>query len=648
MCRVPAAGEVHAAKQVPPRPGLAPALGLRAGNDGVFIVSQTNLPRRPIMFFSSWLRKKNPLGQRVRRTAPRRSAGGFQPRLEILEDRCVPSAGFLDSTFNTTGVATTQVAPFPSFSESHAVATYAPGTANAGKTVSVGLGADSTGKYDAFGLVRYNPDGSLDSTFGTGGIVNNTLGGNSWASAVATVGDKILVGGRYTSTSHSKSSPPAFALARFNPDGSLDQTFGSGGTVFTSISRYGADALEIAVQTDGKIVLSGLMFTIVGKSGYWDFAVARYTPNGVLDTTFGSGGQVTVDVGASLTPDSESGSQEMDMALSGDRIDLAGYAFNPQNMYVAQLTATGQLDPSFGVGGVVKGPQCNDLALATQSDGKVVVAYKDSIVYGKRVIRFLANGSPDTTFGVGGIVTVPDPSPAYDTFFAIKVDPMGRFVIGGWQQTTTDNITKLMVLRLTSAGALDSSFGVGGIGTSGSLVNLNSTYAEVAMALQSDGKPVLVSTTQDYKFAAARFDGDAPLLAAAVSRAASAEPLSIGDGDDNMVKGFDAATRADEGMLVSSGSGGLDGPRGLIFGEHHDLLVINQNVFTTLGGEVLRHDGQTGAFINQVVADGDLPNPYDPRGMVRGPHHSLFIGDLGDLGNLDGTGRSDPLAQLDE
>jgi hypothetical protein len=130
---------------------------------------------------------------------------------------------------------------------------------------------------------------------------------------------------------------------------------------------------------------------------------------------------------------------------------------------------------------------------------------------------------------------------------------------------------------------------------------------------------------------------------------AIADTLYIGDGNDNTVKQFDATTGAYLGTFVTSGSGGLLGPRGLIFGEGHNLLAVNQNVFTVgIGGEVLRYDGQTGAFINKVVADTDPHNPYDPRGMVRGPHHSLFVGDLGDLGNLDGTGRPGRLAQFDE
>jgi hypothetical protein len=111
----------------------------------------------------------------------------------------------------------------------------------------------------------------------------------------------------------------------------------------------------------------------------------------------------------------------------------------------------------------------------------------------------------------------------------MKVDPLGRFVIGGWQQTTTDNITKLMVLRLTSTGALDSSFGVGGIGTSGGLVNLNNIYGEVGMALQPDGKTVLVSTAYagGNLFAAARFDGDSPTFTASPNPVTAGTSLTL-------------------------------------------------------------------------------------------------------------------------
>src|SRR5262249_37251768 len=135
--------------------------------------------------------------------------------------------------------------------------------------------------------------------------------------------------------------------------------------------------------------------------------------------------------------------------------------------------------------------------------------------------------------------------------------------------------------------------------------------------------------------------------AAASASAASADSLYVGDGSDNTVKQFDATTGAYEGSFVTSGSGGLSGPRGLMFGEGHDLLAVNQNVGSTTSGDVLRYNGQTGSFVNEVVTDTDPHAPYDPRGIVRGPGHSLFVGDLGDLGNLDGTGRPGRLAQFD-
>jgi uncharacterized delta-60 repeat protein len=433
----------------------------------------------------------------------------LKPTLEPLEDRCLPSAGFLDPTFDLDGVVTTDVAK--SGGQDYAVAVYAPGTADAGKIVAVGQGANSKGN-STFGLVRYLPNGSLDSTFGNGGIVNQSLTGNDRATAVALVGDKILAGG----TSFSKGgNSSVFALARFNADGSLDQTFGSKGSVQTSFGHYGAEAQAMAVQADGKIILAGI--TDLPRSGlvYIEFAVARYTPNGAPDTTFGNGGLVTIDVGESV--DNPFGGTST-LVLSGDKIDLAGQGHASENDYVVQLTAAGQVDKSFGVGGVVNLGNGFIPSLAVQPDGKLVVAsysYSSSPP-GIHVTRLLANGSPDTSFATGGTATVSWLTTGWNyKSTAVTVDPLGRFVIGGWQGDNMGIDSKFMVIRLTPAGALDSSFGSGGIGTSGNLVKLiASSLPMVAMALQPDGKAVLVSTTQDYEFAAVRFTGDSPLLAA--------------------------------------------------------------------------------------------------------------------------------------
>ena len=389
------------------------------------------------MYFSSWLRNRTTTARANRAAslrqppaAPRRSARRFRPRIEILEDRCVPSAGFLDPTFNTTGVVTAPV----DGGGPYAVAIYAPGTANAGKIVSVGLG----------GLARFNPDGSLDATFGNGGIVNQS----SWTGAdVALVGDKILASG--TALLNAKGRVD-FEIARFNSDGSLDQTFGTNGTVLTAFggkSRLSdSETSAMAVQADGKIVVAGIALVPINNENrvFEGFAVARYTPNGVLDTTFGNNGEMLIAVGPSVNPPDG-------LALSGNSIDLVGHSYS--NIYVVQLTAAGQLDPNFGTGGVVNVGQGFAPSLTAQGDGKlVVVSYNASSPAGIHVTRLLANGSPETGFGTGGTATVP--WSITGTFYseAVKVDPLGRFVIGGYQPSYTD--INFVVIRLTSAGGI--------------------------------------------------------------------------------------------------------------------------------------------------------------------------------------------------
>ena len=410
------------------------------------------------MFFFSCLRAGNSDRRAKRPTAPRAMYNRFRPLLEALEDRAVPSAGFLDPTFNTTGVVITPDAPATAGFAS-AVAVYPSGTANAGKIVSVGPASGTTN----IGLVRYNPDGSLDATFGNGGIVNQTLNTDDLPVAVALVGDKILVSGSSLifSSTFRKEKDSDFEIARFNSDGSLDQTFGSNGFTLTPFGDKrgdfaGADAM--AVQADGKIVVAGTANVLVNKQLYRELAVARYTPNGALDTTFGNNGQLTIGVGSL---DAVVGGQAL--SLSGSSIDLVDQGQYSQNVYVTQLTATGQLDPTFGAGGVVNLAPANQgtasgngsqPCLTVQPDGKLVaVCYSNSSSpAGIHVTRLLANGTPDTGFGTGGTATVP--WSITGTFYseAVKVDPLGRFVIGGYQPSYTD--INFVVIRLTSAGGI--------------------------------------------------------------------------------------------------------------------------------------------------------------------------------------------------
>ncbi len=114
---------------------------------------------------------------------------------------------------------------------------------------------------------------------------------------------------------------------------------------------------------------------------------------------------------------------------------------------------------------------------------------------------------------------------------------------------------------------------------------------------------------------------------------AAHDVLYVGDNADNTVKSFDAVTGASLGTLVAPGSGGLNGPRGLIFRNPGQLLVVNQNSNTDFKGEVLRYNGRTGVPLGAIVPSADPNAPFAPRGMVLGPHHVLYVADDG---NLDG------------
>jgi uncharacterized delta-60 repeat protein len=283
----------------------------------------------------------------------------------------------------------------------------------------------------------------------------------------------------------------------------------------------------MAVQADGKIVVSGTADVLVNHNDILEFAVARYEPNGKLDTTFGNKGEMTINVGESLYYPFADGAANL--ALSGDKIDLVGEA-NSANAYVVQLTAAGQLDKSFGVGGVVNLGYGTLPSLTAQPDGKLVVASNSA--QGIHVTRLLTNGSLDTGFATGGTATVPQPTGTTFLFStAVQVDPLGRFVIAGYEWS-------FIVIRLTPTGALDSTFGSGGIGTAGNQGTLDLTSVTVAMALQADGKTLLVGTTQlvvvtpqgkTYypRFSAARFTGDSPLMAASLPKHASSVTLTV-------------------------------------------------------------------------------------------------------------------------
>src|SRR5688572_29088034 len=220
-------------------------------------------------------------------TYPSVIAGFVVLAMVLWAQPAIATAGELDASFGAGGVRSTD------FGGSYDWG-YAAAVQPDGKIVAAGV-SNGAGTYD-FALTRYQADGSVDPSFGHDGKVTTDFGASfDWAYALVLQPDgKILVGG-VTDASGSRD----FGLARYLPDGSLDATFGHGGRVIAKLRPLSADtAYGLAVQPDGKILAGGTTFPdeVVLRPNA-DFILARYTPDGSPDATFGINGAVTTDFG---------------------------------------------------------------------------------------------------------------------------------------------------------------------------------------------------------------------------------------------------------------------------------------------------------------------------------------------------------------
>ena len=313
----------------------------------------------------------------TRATRPR----GRRLGLERLEDRALLSAGDLDLTFGDGGLVTTDIGAFPSSDFAYDLAAVqADGKiVVAGTTYVTGSSTDSD-----FAVARYNSDGSLDTSFGTGGRVVTDLfryqSGDNWpsddqAQAVAIQTDgKILVAGYSYQVTYQGTQGWDFAIVRYNSDGTLDTSFGVGGTATADLGSVNDYAYGIAVDAAGKLVLAGC-------SGH-DFGVARFNSDGSLDTDFDDDGRVITDVtGGSDDANGLAIQADGKIVVAGRsyRGDVTGYDFA-----LARYNIDGSLDTSFGTDGKVTtdfaGGSDEVTGVAIQGDGQIVVA-------GKRVPR---------------------------------------------------------------------------------------------------------------------------------------------------------------------------------------------------------------------------------------------------------------------
>jgi uncharacterized delta-60 repeat protein len=238
-----------------------------------------------------------------------------------------------------------------------------------------------------FTLVRYLTNGALDTSFGTGGIIEQAFGTGANAHALALQPDgKVLAGGYSTSADTGKSS---FLVARYLANGTLDTSFGTNGSSAVSVGTGANFCHVLMLQSDGKIILSGGAMT----DNNYDFVLVRFNSDGAPDTSFGTSGIVTTNFASGPHP---SGEETAGGIIQPDgKIVVGGYS--NKKFALARYLSTGALDTSFGVGGMVTTPigTGNDdwiKSLALQSwDGKVVAAgfSKNGSTFNLTVARYL-------------------------------------------------------------------------------------------------------------------------------------------------------------------------------------------------------------------------------------------------------------------
>ncbi len=275
-----------------------------------------------------------------------------------------------------------------------------------------------TFEYSGFGLRQYLPNGQTDVTFGeTGEVITSFADLNYFYSEIlATLvqpDGKIVAAGRGNIDDDSFPDPRVnidVLLARYMPDGSLDSSFGENGKVTTDfrLFEYGN---AVALQPDGKIVVGGK--TGPSALGIFNFLLLRYMPDGRLDASFGDGGRVVTD-------------------LNGSNHDVI-------------------------------------TSIAIQSDGKIVAGGSSTFVGGYTIVdfalaRYNANGSLDASFGNNGIV-ITDIDPNGDAINSIALQDDEKIIAAGIRDVRLPNTYKMAISRYNSNGSLDKTFNNNGIVT---------------------------------------------------------------------------------------------------------------------------------------------------------------------------------------
>lgn len=411
---------------------------------------------------------------------PRRAALPFITGLALVL-ATAPAArtapGDLDPTFGGDGVVRTDLTP----TEDHGFAVTIQPDGRIVVAGAKGIG----GPNPRFAIVRYETEGSLDTTFGGGdgkvSIDFTPSGDFPYAVRIQADGKIVVAGAAGYDGGNSR-----FALARLTSDGSLDATFGGDGTVMTNVTPSYDRANGMALQPNGKIVVVG---SLSAGSSNGKIGVLRYRSDGSLDPTFGGDGIVRTDP----TPTYDDG-YAVGVEADGQIVVAggAGYAGPNERVVALAYEHDGSLDPTFGGDGMVftdLTPKMDiPLALAIQDDGRIVVAggaAQDGPDPKFGLVRYLRDGSLDPSFNGDGTV-ITNVTPHADGAYGVAIDPDGRIVAAG---TAGDGgpAPRFGTVRYLADGALDATFGGDGKVSTDLTPRFDSAWA---VALQADGSVV--------------------------------------------------------------------------------------------------------------------------------------------------------------
>jgi uncharacterized delta-60 repeat protein len=484
-------------------------------------------------------------------------------------------------------------------------------------------GNDYSSGLSDFVLVRYTANGVLDSSFGMSGRVSTDFNSsNDLAAAVIQQGDKIVVAGRASNANFAFD----FALARYTADGVLDSSFGTNGKVTTDFSGLADGANSVLLRED-KIVVAGYSS---GAHTYDDFALARYQSNGMLDSSFGINGKVITDFNGNTD-------QANSMLLQGDKLLVAGSCNYYENFALARYTKDGMLDPSFGENGKVTTDFRGSYdavanTMAVQGDKILVAGYttwqnpnRDDDVFPVAdftLVRYNINGGLDSSFASDGkVITDFD---RYSSERANSVVLQGNHIV-----IAGDAGGDFGLARYHGDGRLDSSFGTNGIVRGYFPVNL--TYF-TSMVLQ--GEKIVVAGASNTDFTLARYQSDGMLDS---SFGINGKVITDFNGGNDQAKsmvlqgdkivvagnspfGFGLARYTKDGLLDSSF--GQNGKASMYIGTTNGPnSMVLQGDKIVVAGTAVEYDGYGNEFFRTIViarftGNGALDSSFGTNGIV--------------------------------